>query len=150
MTTLDVLQNLAVGIALVCVSFSIQVTATLLVVNFFARASLRSGPCPSYLHRGFILTCLIFAVIIDHLFQIHVWGVVFYLLSYFGDFWTSQYFAAQTYTTLGYGDLLLPPTRRMLAGWLALTGLLMIGWSTALFAYLISKYHESHVTFHER
>jgi hypothetical protein len=27
---------------------------------------------------------------------------------------------------------------------LALTGLLLIGWSTALFAYLIGKYHDAH------
>jgi hypothetical protein len=80
----------------------------------------------------------------NHLFQIHIWGSTFYFLSCFPDFWTAQYFAAQTYTTLGYGDLLLPPERRMLAGWLALTGLLMIGWSTALFAYLIAKYHDAH------
>jgi hypothetical protein len=32
----------------------------------------------------------------------------------------------------------------MLAGWLALTGLLMVGWSTALFVHLITKYHEAH------
>jgi len=147
-TTYDLLQNLAVGIALVCIS--VQVTATLLVVHFFTRASLRAGPRPGYVHRGLILTCLILTLIIDHLFQIHVWGVIFYLLSYFGDFWTSQYFAAQTYTTLGYGDLLLPPAHRMLAGWLAITGLLMIAWSTALFAFLITKYHESHTTFRGR
>jgi hypothetical protein len=91
------------------------------------------------------LTVLILAIIVDHLLQIHVWGSAFYALSYFADFWTSQYFAAQTYTTLGYGDLLLPQARGMLAGWLALTGLLMVGWSTALFVYLITKYHEAHL-----
>ena len=31
----------------------------------------------------------------------------------------------------------------MLEGWLALTGQLMIGWSTGLFAYLITKYYEA-------
>ena len=78
-----------------------------------------------------------------NLFQMHIWGVAFYL-SYFADFWTAQHFAAQTYTTLGYGDILLPPERRLLAGWLALTGLLMVGWSTALFAYLVTKYADAH------
>ncbi len=31
----------------------------------------------------------------------------------------------------------------MLEGWLGLTGQLMIGWSTGLFAYLITKYYEA-------
>ena len=146
MTTQDLLQIVAVGIALVCTSVFIQVMITMLVVNFFSRSTLRRGSRPGYLRRMIVLICLILTIVVDHLFQIHVWGVAFYLLSYFDDFWTSQYFATQTYTTLGYGDLLLPPTRRMLAGWLSLTGLLMIGWSTALFAYLITKYHETHVS----
>ena len=144
MTPLDIAQNLIVGIVLVCVSVFIQVTVTLLIVRVFPRLALAVERRPGYWLRCGALTGLILSIIGDHLFQVHVWASAFYLLSYFPDFWTSQYFAAQTYTTLGYGDLLLPPERRMLSGWLALTGLLMIGWSTALFAYLINRYQEAH------
>jgi Ion channel len=142
-TTLDLLHNLTVAIALVSTSVSIQVTVTLLLLKLFARMMLWGHSPHGYLKRALVLTCLILVVISDHLAQIHVWGSAFYFLSYFSDFWRSQYFAAQTYTTLGYGNILLPPERSMLAGWLALTGLLMIGWSTALFAYLITRYHDA-------
>jgi Ion channel len=145
MTTLDLLQNLATSVVLVCISVLIQVMVTLVILKFFSRAILRVEARSSYWRQVFVLTGLILTIIADHLLQIHVWGSAFYLLSYFPDFWTSQYFAAQTYTTLGYGDLLLPPARRMISGWLALTGLLMIGWSTALFAYLLTRYHEKHL-----
>jgi len=144
-TTMDLLENLIVGAVLVCVSISVQVAVTLLVLRLFPSLALAVERHPGYWPRFWALTCLILIIIIDHLFQLHVWGSVFYLLSYFSDFWTAQYFAAQTYTTLGYGDLLLPPEHGMLAGWLALTGMLMVGWSTALFAYLITRYHEAHM-----
>ena len=86
---------------------------------------------------------MVLTILAGHLIQISVWALAFYLSAFFDDYWTAQYFVAETYTTLGYGDLLLPPDRRMLAGWLAITGLLMVGWSTALFAYLITRYHDA-------
>jgi hypothetical protein len=143
-TTLDLLQNLAVGIVLVCISVFVQVAVTLLVLRLFPRLAFLVERRPGYRYKVGVLVCLIITMLVGNLFQIHIWGSAFYLLSYFADFWTSQHFAAQTYTTLGYGDILLPLQRRMLAGWLALTGLLMVGWSTALFAYLVTKYVEAH------
>jgi hypothetical protein len=145
MTTPDLLQDLTVAVMLVFVSVFIQVTFTLLVLNIFSSTLTWLERHRTYWMRGFVLACLILIMILDHLVQIHVWGSAFYVLSYFADFWRSQYFAAQTYTTLGYGNILLAPERSMLAGWLALTGLLMIGWSTALFAYLIARYHDAHM-----
>lgn len=44
------------------------------------------------------------------------------------------YFSAETYTSLGYGDLYPVGEMRLIAGIEALTGLLMIGW-TASFTY---------------
>jgi hypothetical protein len=47
------------------------------------------------------------------------------------DFSTVLYFSAETYTSLGYGDIVPHGPLRLLAGAEALTGLLMIGWSTS-------------------
>ncbi|MDB5858344.1 MAG: ion transporter [Ramlibacter sp.] len=42
-----------------------------------------------------------------------------------------MYFSAETYTSLGYGDIVPHGSLRLLAGAEALTGLLMIGWSAS-------------------
>lgn len=47
----------------------------------------------------------------------------------------SLYFSAETYTSLGYGDVVPRGPLRMLAGVEALNGLLLIGWS-ASFTYV--------------
>lgn len=44
---------------------------------------------------------------------------------------TSIYFSAETYTSLGYGDIVPTGDLRLLAGVEALNGLLMIGWSAS-------------------
>jgi len=43
----------------------------------------------------------------------------------------SMYFSAETYTSLGYGDVIPSGDLRMLAGAEALNGLLLIGWSAS-------------------
>jgi voltage-gated potassium channel Kch len=43
----------------------------------------------------------------------------------------SLYFSAETYTSLGYGDIVPQGPLRMLAGVEALNGLLLIGWSAS-------------------
>jgi len=50
-------------------------------------------------------------------------------------FSAAVYFSAETYTSLGYGDVVPSGDLRMLAGVEALNGLLLIGWS-ASFAYI--------------
>lgn len=48
---------------------------------------------------------------------------------------SALYFSAETYTSLGYGDVYPTGAMRLIAGIEALTGLLMISW-TASFTYL--------------
>jgi voltage-gated potassium channel Kch len=49
------------------------------------------------------------------------------------------YFSAVTYTTTGYGDLVLPEEWRLLGAVEALTGILMCGWSTGFFFAIVSR-----------
>ena len=58
------------------------------------------------------------------------------------DVQAALYFSAVTYTTTGYGDLVLPEEWRLLGGVEALTGILMCGWSTGFFFAVVSRmYH---------
>ncbi len=49
------------------------------------------------------------------------------------------YFSSVTYTTTGYGDLVLPEQWRLIGGIEALTGILMCGWSTGFFFAIVSS-----------
>lgn len=53
------------------------------------------------------------------------------------------YFSGVTYTTVGYGDLVLPKPWRLLAPLEALTGILMCGLSTGLFFAVVSQWIRS-------
>jgi hypothetical protein len=68
-----------------------------------------------------------------HLLQIVIWGF-FYAWSHgMPDLRSAFYFSAVTYTTTGYGDLVLPKEWRLVGGIEALTGILMCGLTAGLF-----------------
>jgi hypothetical protein len=83
------------------------------------------------------LTCWL---ILIHLAEIAVWGLFFFWQGCMPDAETAFYFSGVTYTTVGYGDLVLPKPWRMLAPLEALTGILMCGLSTGLFFALVSRW----------
>lgn len=92
------------------------------------------------------LLVVIFTAFIAHALEIGVYGISFYVLAkYLGagslsgaegfSFTNCLYFSAETYTSLGFGDLTPVGPIRLLAGVEALNGLLLIGWSVS-YAYI--------------
>ncbi len=55
---------------------------------------------------------------------------------------TAFYFSGVTYTTLGYGDLVLARPWRLLAPMEGLMGVLMCGVSTGYFFVILSRLHQ--------
>jgi hypothetical protein len=79
-----------------------------------------------------------------HLLQILVWAFVYAWrdVGQVADFTSAAYFSAVTYTTTGYGDLVLPEEWRLVGGVEALTGILMCGLSTGMFFAVFSEFFE--------
>jgi Ion channel len=66
-------------------------------------------------------------------------GIVLFLEGLPADAKSAFYFSGVTYTTIGYGDLVLSEPWRILGPIEGLTGILMCGLSTAFFFAMISR-----------
>ncbi|MGE5835403.1 MAG: potassium channel family protein [Acidobacteriota bacterium] len=92
------------------------------------------------------LTWLFFLIaswmIVLHLLEISLWAGFYVWRGAIGDLPSAWYFSAVTYTTTGYGDVVLPQLWRLVGGVEALTGILMCGWSTGFFFAVVSRLHE--------
>jgi voltage-gated potassium channel len=56
-----------------------------------------------------------------------------------GDFESALHFSIASYTTIGYGDIVLPREWRLLGGIEGVTGVLMFGWSTGAIFVVASR-----------
>ena len=89
--------------------------------------------------RGTALGIGLMTILGAHTIHIWSWAVVFQLIGAMPSFETGFYFAITTYTTLGYGDLILEPGLRIFATFASMTGLLAFGISTAFLVSLITR-----------
>jgi hypothetical protein len=82
-------------------------------------------------------------IVLLHLAEIAVWAVFYLWREALPDLASALYFSAVTYTTTGYGDLVLPEGWRIVGGVEALTGILMCGWSTGFFFAIVNRIYEA-------
>ena len=82
-------------------------------------------------------------MILLHLAEIGMWGVVYAFAEAMPDLQAALYFSAVTYTTTGYGDLTLPEDWRLVGGVEALTGILTCGLSTGFFVAVVNRMLQS-------
>ena len=93
------------------------------------------------------LTCWL---ILIHLAEISVWGLFYFWQGCLPDAETAFYFSGVTYTTVGYGDLVLPERWRILGPIEALTGILMCGLSAGLFFASVTRIYTSRLEIRTR
>lgn len=88
------------------------------------------------LFSGAFLLISIFSFLITlHVGEAAIWAVFYDRAELFKDFETSLYFSLKSYSTVGYGDVLLPQNWRLLGTIEGISGVLLCGLSAAfLFA----------------
>lgn len=95
------------------------------------------------IRRQIFFGLLVFVMLITHLFEVTIISGILLAIHAFGDLRTAFYFAGETYTTLGYGDVLLPQGWRQLALFIAMSGLFAFGWSTGVLVSIVGKTYEA-------
>ncbi len=80
-----------------------------------------------------------------HLLEAAVWGAFYVVAGMLPDIETAVYFSLTSYTTVGYGDIVLPPSSRLLGPIEAAVGILMFGWSTGIMVTAITRIYGNHL-----
>jgi hypothetical protein len=86
-----------------------------------------------------LLIRLAWGIIVIHVVEILVWAAFYVWMGCMPDLERAYYFSSVTYTTVGYGDLVLSPQWRSMAAAEALTGILMTGLSTGFFFMVLNR-----------
>ncbi len=99
----------------------------------------QARPPESFWPVTWLLVRVMWWLILIHLVSISIWGLFYFWQDCLPDAESAFYFAGVTYTTVGYGDLVLPKPWRMLGPVEALTGILMCGLSAGLFFAVVTR-----------
>lgn len=134
------MMNLTIT-ALVLVAFTVAIHA-LGLTFLIRRLSLNADARPqTFWAMTGQLVGVVWVLLLVHVLEVSLWAFFYLQWGLFPDAESSFYFSGVTYSTIGYGDLVLPTPWRMFSPIEGLVGILMCGFSgaflVAVFARLI-------------
>ena len=134
-----ILYPLVVGAGAVTCTIFVHALALAATVNLFRHERRLGRAGASALIDLAIVALAISFAFVAHLIEIALWAVWLITCGEFQEFGNAFYHSAVNYTTLGYGDLLLTPSWRLLGPLEAAKGALMFGVSTAMVFAVIQR-----------
>jgi hypothetical protein len=94
----------------------------------------------NHMVRNLVLVLMaLWVIVFAHTVQVWIWAAVWINYEVLSDWNEAIYFSMVTYTSLGYGDIVLGPGVRVFATFASVTGLLGFGLSTALLVALLNR-----------
>jgi len=130
---------LAVALPATCVT--VQSLGMLVLIRWLSRVRRVLESRSTYLRVALLLRLFV-GIVLLHLVQVGLWAVVFWRAHELPNVETALYFSLATYTTIGFGDVVVGPGWRVLAGIEGLTGILLVGWSTAFVFAVVNRMYE--------
>ncbi len=94
---------------------------------------------PTYWRADLLMVSTVFALLALHLFEIFLWAASLVYSGMVTDWRTAGFFAGNTYTTIGYGNFVLPLRWNMMAPIIAISGLFTFGWSASVLVDLVGR-----------
>ncbi len=82
---------------------------------------------------------IVLLMFLASLLEVLVWAVTFLALDAIEGFERALYFSMVTFTTLGYGEIVLDEQWRLLASFAAANGIIMFGWTTAIVLAVVQR-----------
>jgi len=90
--------------------------------------------------RSLVVGAMVFIMFVATLIEASIWALTYLLLGAISEIEEALYFSTVTYTTLGYGDVVLGEQWRMLSSVEAANGIIIFGWTTALLIVAIHRF----------
>ena len=125
---------LFIGLVMFFIGQSIQALSISALIGFLSqRFKLKQRLREEERLRGgfVVLSITLFFLLMNSLFQIGLWALVFVLVGQFESYQDAFYHSAVNFATLGYGDIVMEKPWRLLGAMEAISGVLMLGLSTA-------------------
>jgi len=130
---------LAVGPVAVICTIMIHALPLSATVDFVRRErTLGRAGANFWIDMGIVASGILCALAAQ-LMEMALWAVLYMICGEFRDFRTAYYHSAVNYTSLGYGDLIMSPSWKLLGPLETANGMLLFGVSTAMIFAVIQR-----------
>jgi hypothetical protein len=131
--------DVAFGGGMLLVIMIIHATGVRVVTNYVARRTHAILARPRIWRADVLMASSVFMLLALHLLETIVWAASLVYGGLVPSWRAAGFFAGNTYTTVGYGNFVLPPGWEMLAPIIAMSGLFAFGWSGSVLVDIVSR-----------
>jgi Ion channel len=132
------LSNIAIGAILILLTTAVHAGGMSLALRSIRKDETIAGS-RSHLGRVLKVGRAVLIMYLVAIVEVLIWGAAYIVLGIVEGIEKAIYFSAVTFTTLGYGDVVLDGSRRLLSAIEAVNGIIMFGWSTAILIAAVER-----------
>ncbi len=137
------IEQFAFGSALIVLSIVVHALFTAIASRAVSWRLFRQRMQLSMLERAGILSAVSLWLLASMSATVWIWALYFLWAGALADLETAMYFSLISFTTLGFGDIVLAQPHRLLSGLLAANGLVLFGLTAAELIDLIRSLHRA-------
>ena len=136
---MSLVQQLTWGSLYLCICLFLETALLVWCMAVLTRVGKSLAKRSVVLSNVVVLLVSLAFILAAHSAQVWIWAAAFVISGALPVWNTAVYFSLITYTTLGYGDVILAPGLRIFGGFAAVTGLLGFGVSTAFLVAVMGQ-----------
>lgn len=132
------ISELIIGTLTILASTAVMIAFVLVAIRLVRKAEANYADHRPGLWQFFRLaSSAVVLVLLANTVCVWLWATLFYFLEVFPTFEEAVYFSMVSFTTVGYGDVVVEPGWRILSGFVSVNGLLAFGVFTAVLIEII-------------
>lgn len=137
------ISQLVIGALLICLTVIIHAV----ILDRLMQLLERLGPAVFKIFKSLwnipLLTITVLGVFIAHIIQIWLWAAFYLCVDALPNIESALYFSTSTFTTVGFGDIVLNKEWRLISSFQSANGFILFGWSTAFIFEVMSKLYKN-------
>jgi len=131
--------QLAVATGMVALTVGIHLTGIAVLLTILRHHRARTSAGSRVLRDGAGIVAAATGLFVLHAIEIWAYAALYIALDALPGFETALYFSTSTYATIGYGDVVLDRSFRIVGAIEGANGVILLGWSTAFFVAVVSR-----------
>jgi hypothetical protein len=131
--------TLVVASLMVVLTVMVHFLGIILLLRFMALHVVRFGQMHRVARQSVVLIVAVLALMLLHSIEIWLYAALYLALGVIEGLEPALYFSTVSFTSLGFGDIVLGPDWRLLSAIEGANGLILFGWTTAFLFSLMGK-----------